>query len=229
MRKSKNVFLIMAVVYFAVGLLGGFGCLIISENILLGLSLSALLSSISEILYNIVWKKTATNEFDYIVRVTLNFLSEKKACNAYINNPNINVQGVRRCVEGMSKDHKKALHPVEYGKKKFINVLYELSQICFILSIVVFVLLPFLPIIVQSSISTVLTLSAFASMCYNLHVTEAIAEILSKQNDDFKNKEQLIIQTAYPDFINFLSEQFWFDAESAAVEEAQEVNPDAHT
>lgn len=229
MKKSKSIFLIMAVIYFAVAILGGVGYLTISENILLGLSLSALLSSISDISYNIGWKKIATNEFGYIVRVTLDFLSEKKAHNANMYNPNINIRGVTQCVEGMSKNYKNSLHPTEYGKNLYIKAMEVLSQICFILSIAAFILLPFLPTIFQSSISTLLTLGAFAAMCFNQYITEAITDILNKRNDDFMNKEQVIIQTAYPDFSNFLNEKLWFDTESAAVEETQEeVEPDAH-
>lgn len=67
MRKSKNVFLLMAVIYFAVAILGNTEYLTISENILLGLSLSALLSSISDILYNISSRRIAANELDYII------------------------------------------------------------------------------------------------------------------------------------------------------------------
>ena len=105
-----------------------------------------------------------------------------------------------------------------------------LSQICFILSIAVFILLPFLPTIFQSSISTLLTLGAFAAMCFNQYITEAITDILNKRNDDFMNKEQVIIQTAYPDFSNFLNEKLWFDTESVTVGETQEgVEPGAHT
>ena len=50
MRKSKNIFMIMAVIYCGVAVLGEFEYLTISDNILIGLSLSALLSSSSDIL-----------------------------------------------------------------------------------------------------------------------------------------------------------------------------------
>jgi len=214
MKKSKNIFLIMSIIYFAVAVLGELGYLSISENILLGLSLSALLSSISDILYNIRWKLIATNELGYTLHVTLKFLLEKKAHNAPIHNPSVNIIGVRQYVEGMSKKYKNALYPAEYSKKKILEVLEVLSQICFILSIASFMLPPFLPSTFQISISTMLTLSAFAAMCLNLYITESLEDIMNKRNDDFANKEQLIIQTAYPDFNGFLNEQYWHSAES---------------
>lgn len=229
MKKSTNVFLIMAVIYFVIAILGWTEKLTISENILFGLSLSALLASASDILYNMRWKNMVANEFDYVVRVTLKFLSEKKEQNSCIYNSNINIQGVRQCVEGMSKNYKKALHPTKYCKRKFMKIMDVFSQICFILSIASFVLSPFLPMIIQNSISTQLTLCAFATMCLNLYIGESITDILNRRNDDFMNKEQLIIQTAYPDFSNFLSEQLMTDIESVAGEEVQEVKPNAHT
>lgn len=205
MKKSQFVFAIMAVIYLAIAVFDGFGWLTVTENILLGLSLSALLSAISDILYNIGWARIAYNEFNYIIRVTVEFLSEKQALGIPSMNPNINIKGVMQCVKGMSKNYKSALPPVEYSKKKYIAVIKVCSQISFILSIAVFILLPFLSLPFQGTISTVLTLSAFSAMCLNLFIAEFIADISNRRNDDFMNKEQLIIQTAYPDFLNFLN------------------------
>ena len=86
MKKSSFIFIIMAGIYLIVAILDGFGWMTITNNVLLGLSLSALLSSISDILYNIGWLKTAINGFNFIIKVTDEFLLEKK-----INNiPNAN-------------------------------------------------------------------------------------------------------------------------------------------
>ncbi len=49
MKKSHFVFLIMACVYFAVALLSFTERIVVSDNILLGLSMAALFISLSEI------------------------------------------------------------------------------------------------------------------------------------------------------------------------------------
>ena len=229
MRKSSFVFIIMAAIYFAVAILDGLGWMTITDNILLGLSLSALLSAISDILYNIGWKRTITNEFGYIIQVTLKFLSEKQAHNIPIANPNVNIRGVRQYISGMSKNYNNALRPDEYDKKKFVTAIKICSQIAFILSIASFILLPFLSLPFQAPISKFLTLSAFSAMCLNLYIGEAITDLLNKRNDDFMNKERLIIQTVYPDFIGFLDERLWPDDEIISEEESQEAKIDAHS
>ena len=63
MKKSKYVFAIMAAVYLGVAIAGSVGWLIITENILLGLSLSALLSAVSDIFYNIGYRYIINNDF----------------------------------------------------------------------------------------------------------------------------------------------------------------------
>ncbi len=228
MRKSKNVFLLMAVIYFAVAILGNTEYLIISENILLGLSLSALLSSISDILYNIGSRRIAANELDYIIYITMEFLNDKISKNTYIANPNINVRNVRLAVGNMSKNYQKAIHPNEYCKKKYIGILYSFSRVCFILSLGVFILVPFFPSLFQSSFSTFLTLAAFSAMSFNLHMSEEIVNI-SIIRDNFMNQEQLIIQTAYPDFSGMLTAKLHYYEDYVAATKTQESDPNAHT
>lgn len=226
MRKSKFVFIIMAVIYFAAAVLDGIGLLTITDSILLGLSLSALLSAISDILYNIGWLKSAINEFDFIIRVAVEFLSEKQARNIFSANPNVNIKLYRQYIQGMSKNYKDAVRPAEYDKKKFITALKISSQIAFVLSIAVFVIFPLLSASFQVSISTFLTLGAFSAMCLNWYITEAIADVLSKRND-FMNKEHLIIQTAYSDFVSFFNDRLWIDEKQASTKEKQEESTHA--
>lgn len=229
MKKSQFIFLIMAVIYSVVALLDGFGWLTITENVLLGLSLSALLSALSDIFYNIGWRKVTINEFNYIIRVTVKFLSEKQADNVPISNPNINICAVRQYIKGLSKNYTNALHPAEYDKKASVVALKACSQISFILSMAAFILVPLLSLSPHGTFSTFLTLGAFSLMCLNLYMAETIADLLNRRNDDFMNKEQLIIQTAYPDFYGFLSSQLSFAEEYAPAEEAQEVKTDTRT
>ena len=132
MKKSSFVFIIMATIYFVVAILDGFGWMTITDNVLLGLSLSALLSTISDVLYNIGWLKTVSNEYNYIIQVTVNFLSEKRTNNVPNTNPNINMDGVNQYIKEMSKNYKNAIHPYEYDKKRSITFTKVSAQVFFI-------------------------------------------------------------------------------------------------
>ena len=140
MKKSKFVFIIMAVIYFAVAIADGFGWLIITNNILLGLSLSALFSSISDIFANFVWRNALTNEFAFMIQITSDFLSEKIAQNVYSSI--INIRNVKLDVESMSNTYQTAVHPSDYHKLKRNTVINTISMGCFILSIAAFILFP---------------------------------------------------------------------------------------
>lgn len=228
MKKSSFIFIIMAGIYLIVAILDGFGWMTITNNVLLGLSLSALLSSISDILYNIGWLKTAINGFNFIIKVTDEFLLEKKINNIPNANSNININGVRQCIKAMGKNYKQAIHPDEYNKKKFITVLEVSSQVIFALSIAVFILLPFLSLPFQQPFSTALTLAAFSAMCFNLYIGEAISDITNKRDNDFMNKEHIIVQTAYPDFYIYLNNRLQPNEKDEPLEETKEVKTDAH-
>ena len=228
MKKSSFVFIIMAVVYLAIAISGGVGWLTIPDNILLGLSLSALFSAISDILYNIGWKSTVRNNLDYTIRVAVEFLTEKQANNTLIANPNINIVGVRQAIKEMSNNYQNARHPVDYDKKRFITIMKVGSQISFIISITIFICSPFLSLPFNSSFSSIITLVAFSAMCFNLYLVEAISEIINKRND-FLNKEQLIIQIAYPDFFNYFNVRLQAYVENDSKEEKDEVKTDAHS
>lgn len=227
MKKSSYVFIIMAVVYLAIAISGGVGWLTIPDNILLGLSLSALFSAISDILYNIGWKSTVRNNLDYTIRVAVEFLTEKQANNTLIANPNINIVGVRQAIKEMSNNYQNARHPVDYDKKRFITIMKVGSQISFIISITIFICSPFLSLPFNSSFSSIITLVAFSAMCFNLYLVEVISEIINKRND-FLNKEQLIIQIAYPDFFNYFNVRLQAYVENDSKEEKDEVKTDAH-
>ena len=83
MKKSKHIFAIMAVTYTIIAILNFGEWVTVSENILLGLSMSALFSALSDILSNIVGICTYQNEFDYLIRVASEFLTAKISNNIY--------------------------------------------------------------------------------------------------------------------------------------------------
>jgi len=205
MKKSKLVFAIMAVTYMIVAILDFMKWLTISENILLGLSISALFSALSDIMANGANIMINLNEFDYIIGLTSSFLETKISQSQY--NPAINIRNVKSGIESMSKGYKTAKHPNEYCQGRKIKLWNISSQILFILSIAVFILAPFFPVIFEQSYSVMLTLCAFSAMCLNLFFGEYLSDIVDKKTS-FQNKEQLIIQMAYPDFPQFLTFRF---------------------
>lgn len=228
MRKSQYVFIIMAVAYIVIAILNLREWVTVSENILFGLSMSALFSSLSDIFSNIVGKRIYQNEFDYIIKITSDFLAEKISNNPL--NSLIDIRNVKQNVENISKGYKKAVHPNEYCKRK-VNVLINISsQICFILSITVFILAPFhFPLsLFQNSYSVLATLIAFAAMCFNLYIEEIIADIIQKKTHFF-NDTQLIIQIAYTDFMDFLNSHLYHYENCISRANKQEDEYDAHT
>lgn len=226
MRKSQYVFLIMAVAYIVIAILNLKEWVTVSENILFGLSMSALFSVLSDIFSNIVSKCIYQNEFNYIIKVTSGFLAEKTSNNPL--NSLIDFRNVKLNIENMSKGYNKAVHPNEYCKRK-INVLINISsQICFVLSIAVFILAPFPLSLFQNAYSVLLTLIAFAAMCFNLYIGEIIADIIQKKTHFF-NDTQLIIQITYTDFMDFLNSRLYHYENYISRANKQEDEYDAHT
>ncbi len=205
MKKSKFLFAIMAVTYILIAIASVLQWLTISENILLGLSMSALFSALSDIMASGANIMIIRNEFDYIIGLTSSFLETKISQSQY--NPATNIRNIKFGIESMSKGYKTAKHPNEYCQGRKIKLWNISSQILFILSIVVFILAPFFPVIFDQSYSVMLTLCAFSAMCLNLYFGEYLSDIVDKKNS-FLNKEQSIIQMAYPDFFQFLTFRF---------------------
>lgn len=225
MKKSQYIFAIMAAVYVIIAILDLVGLITVSENILLGLSMSALLSALSDILSNIVLRRANQNEFDFIIQIASDFLTKKISNNI---GSVIDIWNVKYSVESMSKGYKKAVHPNEYSKRKDIAWINILSQICFVLSIAVFILAPFPLILFQQSYSFLLTLFAFAAMCLNLFFEEIIADIIQKKNH-FYSDTQFIIQTGYPDFMDSLNLRLCHYENYISTANKQEDKLDAHT
>lgn len=224
MKKSQYVFAIMAGTYIVIAFLDFKTLIKVEDNILLGLSMSAFLSAFSDIFSNIAVIRTNQNEFDYIVKVTSDFLGEKILNNQC--NPSIDSRNIKLNVETMSKGYKKAVHPNEYRKRNTNATIHILSQICFVFSIAAFILTPFS--LFQKSYSVLLTLFAFALMCLNLFLEEIIAGIAQK-NNHFFNETQVIIQMAYPDFMGFLNLRLYHYENYISIENKQEDESEVHT
>jgi len=164
--------------------------------------MSALFSALSDIMANGENIVMSRNEFNYTILIASGFLEMKISQNQY--NPMINIRNVKLGIESMGKGYKTAKHPNEYCRGRHIKFLNIFSQIFFILSIAVFILVPFFSIASEQFYSVVITLSAFSAMCLNLYLGEYLVDIVERKSS-FQNKEQLIIQMAYPDFSQFLT------------------------
>lgn len=226
MKKSQYIFAIMAAVYFIIAVLSLKGWIMVGENILLGLSMAALLSAISDVFSHIVCIRINQNEFGYIVQITSDFLGEKISNNMV--SPSIDSRNVKLNVENMIKGYKKAVHPNEYWQGKLNVWINRASQICFILAIAVFILSSFPLILIQRSYSVLLTLFAFAAMCLNLYLEEIIEDI-SQKRGHFFGDTQLIIQMAYPDFMGFLNFRLYHYENYISVADRQENKSDTLT
>ena len=181
MKKSKHIFAIMAVTYVVIAIASSLQWIVINENILLGLSMSALFSALSDIMANGENIVMSRNEFNYTILIASGFLEMKISQNQY--NPMINIRNVKLGIESMGKGYKTAKHANEYCRGRHIK---------------------FLNIFSQQFYSVVITLSAFSAMCLNLYLGEYLVDIVERKSS-FQNKEQLIIQMAYPDFSQFLT------------------------
>lgn len=229
MRKSQLVFAIMAAVYTIIAILHSIERIEVSESILLGLSMSALLSALSDALSNTVGIRANRNELGYIAQTTSDFLAEKISHNiSNTNYPSIDIRNVKLNVENMSNGYQTAVHPNEYCKEKTNTLINLGSQICFTFSIAAFILAPFLLISFPQSYSVLLTLCAFAAMCLNLCLEEMISDIVQKKNHFFCDT-QLIIQMVYPDFMDFLNSRLYHYENYISIANKQEEKPNADT
>lgn len=143
MKKSHFVFLIMACVYFAISLLSFTEIIVVLDNILLGLSMTALFMSLSEIFEGWLFFRVGRNELRFICLFTSNFLKGIISSGANVNNNLVSVGNVKKNVEQFVSHYELGVHPSEYCKNKRNHFLHNISVLCFVLSIAVFLSTPF--------------------------------------------------------------------------------------
>lgn len=225
MIKSKYVFLIMAVVYGAIAVGSKYNLIIVTENILFGLSLSALLSSLSDLLEKIIAACNAKNDFYFITSISLEFI-ENMSTKIPVN-PGVSISTVKANTEELNASHRNATHPSVFEKEKFNVILRSIAIGFFIASISVFIFTPYLPVSIERAISVLITLLAFAIVCLNLFLDEQIAEI-SQKKFEFQKSEQFAIGIAYPNFYEFLNLRLYHNADYIAMKKQQEDNANAN-
>lgn len=228
MKKSHFVFLIMSCVYLAVAVLSFTEIIVVSDNILLGLSMAALLMSLSEIFEGWLFYRVGKNELRFICLFTANVLKEMISSGSNVNNNLVSVGNMKKNVEQFVSHYELGVHPSEYLKNKKNHFLQNTSVLCFVLSITVFLSTPFLPPISAKRGSMFLTLLAFSVMCLNLFVSECVSEIGEKRNSFFNNT-QIIIETIYPGFSGYLNRSLYYHEDCVAPNIGMGGKTDAHT
>ena len=233
MNKSKYVFLIMFFGYITIAVLKAFNVTSVGDEILLGLSLCAMTMSLSDcvLISKVILIKA--NQSKYIAKVTSIFINTKLEQNNQFYSTSVNIRNVKKNIELTNKGYEKSQHPALYDNKKLIKLLRIIEIILFTISIFIFVMTPFAKISVETSTKATvfITLVAFGFMCLNIFLSEIDAK-KSEKIHNFFNNSQIIINSVFPDFSNFLSNQLYYREDLIAAEEAhkekinQETNED---
>ena len=113
----------------------------------------------------------------------------------------INIRNIKKNLEIQNPAYHKAKHPNEYIHTKKIKMCKWIELVFFFLSILSFVVTPFLKISLDAmnALTISITLLAFGFMCLNLFLSD-INEELNKRHIDFINNTQIHISSAYNDF-----------------------------
>lgn len=102
MKKSKFVFIILALVYVAMSILYPFDVLNIGENLLFALSVSALLISTSDVFNKIGMYLYTSNTYNADLKITIDFL-DYMIKNGFTNTRNINVRNIKENYDELLK------------------------------------------------------------------------------------------------------------------------------
>lgn len=211
MKKSKYVFLILALLYALIYILSISNIVVINENIMIGLTFSAFFMSLSDVCNNIIIYRMARNELGYICWFTCNVLQEFIS-SGITQTPLVNVVNMKKNIECLVPNYKGHMHPNEFNKCNINKVISKYGSFCFILSIAFFVITPYLAAVLNEQISIAVTLLAFSIMCLNIYLEETIGDYFEKKNN-FMNNTQIIIQSFLPGFIDYLNRCLYFNNE----------------
>lgn len=220
MNKSKYVFLILFIAYLGIGIGSRFGIIILSNNVLLGLSLSALFMAIGDAVDNIVKMCMWENDYRYTLYLTSKFL-EQKIMAGLINNPSIDVNNLKENIDSLRRITKEPMHPTNYGKLFVFRCLEKISISCFVIGVSCFIVMPFLRWKVENDgISAMITIFAFSVMCINLFLNDVTNETL-KDNAYFINDKQSVIQSVYIDYMAYYNEKMFHRYNSIMLKESK--------
>lgn len=221
MNRSKSVFIILAIVYVLVALGLKFEVLSVNNNILLGLSISALLISISDAINKYVYYRQSVNLFQFELQKTIDFLQNKIEA-GLTNSPVVNIRNFTSNLSILKKNNYNPYHPNDYDKNKINKSFHIIAFIIFVLGIAAFISIPFIKEnIANTSINMLITILAFASMNLTLYFDEIIQEEQDKRINLTCDKH-LLIQCVYSDFLNYFQAETIFLKDTEAIKEMQE-------
>lgn len=226
MKKSKYVFIILALVYAVIAVLYPFDILNIGDNLLFALSVSALFISTSDVVSKIICYLCIENTYYADLKTTIEFL-DSMIQGGFTNTRTINVRNVRENCKGQLKDSYKYCHPDDYIHKPIIKVLNNISLILFILGIAAFIIVPFLNYNMSNAkITSIITILAFSAMALSLFFDELIGEIQTNINI-LINEKHLSINAEYSTFKSYFDSHMYYRNDLKAVQElSTESNTD---
>ena len=208
MTKSKLIFIVLFAGYIVIAILNAFGILSVGSIVLFGLSLAALLSSVSEAINGIIGILTQKNQIDFIAKCSIAFIVDKLNSAAPRSTNIADIANIRKNLEDQNPHYLKAVHSSEYWGRKSINGLRIVMYFLDAGSILSFVVTPFIKNQQAdlTNISVFITLCAFGLMCLNVFISELQNDLFKKQSD-FYNSTHILINLTYQDFTMFLDSQ----------------------
>lgn len=208
MTKSKLIFIVLFIGYIVIAILNAFGILSVGSIVLFGLSLAALLSSLSEAVNGILGVLCQKNQMDFIAKCSIAFIGFKLGLAAPKSTNIADIANIQKNLEDQNPHYLKAVHSSEYWGRKSIKDLRIVMYFLDAGSILSFVVTPFIKNQQAdlTDISVFITLCAFGLMCLNVFICELQSD-LSRKQFDFYNSTHILINSTYPDFATFLDSQ----------------------
>ena len=208
MTKSKLIFIVLFVGYIAIAVLSAFGILSVGSIVLFGLSLSALLASLSEAANGTMSVLFQKNQMDFIAKCSIAFIGLKLNSEAPRSTNIADIANIRKNLEDQNPHYLESVHPNIYFGEKRMKCLRTIMLFLDAGSILSFVVTPFIKNqqVNLTDISVFITLCAFGLMCLNVFISE-LQNDLSKKQYDFYNSANIFINLTYPDFAIYLDSQ----------------------
>lgn len=223
--KSKFVFLILFFGYVFIAIGDLFAFVTSGQEILFGLSLSALLMSLSDCATGVTIGLCQRNEMRYITKCSSRFIEDKLKKKVFPVNQGINIRNVKKNLEEENPKFEISKHPNEFKTNILVKLLKKIEIIFFAISIFAFVVSPFfsIPSEVIEKATIIITLFAFGFMCLNIFIAELNDE-LSKRKMNFINNTQIHINSVYTDFSYWLNNQLFCREDLKAAQKEVEEN-----
>lgn len=218
MKKSKYIFIILAIVYALMAILYPFDILNISENLLFALSSAALLISASDAVSKFCSYLCIKNTYYADLKTTIDFLDSMIA-SGLTNTRTINVRNVRENYKGLLKDSYTFCHPYDYAQKAILKNLSFISLLLFIMGITAFIIIPFFGFTISDTkITSIITILAFSAMALSLFFDELIDERQTDINM-LINEKHLAIHAEYPGFKLYFDSNMYYRNDLIAFQE----------